>query len=396
MYKRKYVDAWVSLGVVILVAMGIGYRVTGSLAGGVLFTCLIYIVAYLSIVLHELAHAIAALLLGAQVPVVSFGGGQRARVMQLRGRWIVVGFAPSEGLTLIVHRKSERLRLHIALISAAGPVLNLFIAAIAIAIWQSIGSELSEPVQYVLAATILINLLHGVGNLWPMSITTPFGPANSDGKNILESRSLSDQQIQEVLDARLCVLGYIEYLYGDAANAAEIVAPALQKDRVTTALKVLASAAYADSGQAAAGMAVCRAALANADLQADERAALLNNLAYILSHEDSDEALAEADTLSKEAFETAPMLMPIIGTRASVLQKLGYPHAALRLVQDRRFKLESSLHQARVSCIAAKAHAALGNVVAANRCLNKARAKAPGDRCIGETERCLIRNEHPE
>ena len=128
------------------------------------------------------------------------------------------------------------------------------------------------------------------------------------------------------------------------------------------------------------------------DLPRAERAAALNNLAYLLALEGSPESLAEADAHSESAYDLAPMLLAVRSTRAFVLQRLGRAEEALWLTEDHRYRLEANSMRAEVLCTAALAYAQLGKTAAADASIEEAERLAADDTVVIRTRDAIVRS----
>lgn len=385
-YRDMFPGFYVNFAIGAAVALVIGFQMMESVAGAVAFAIAVYVAAYVTIMLHELAHAGAATLVGVGVPVFSVGGGRRLRVTRFAGRWLILGLAPSEGLIYTTYHSRNWFRAKTAFILAAGPLANFACAAIGYAWLGRIEGGLPVYVETAAEIFVVFSLLSGIMNLIPFRSQTPYGPMSSDGQNILDLFSMSEEQVGQAIDQTTFVVAYFEFLFGDKSAVVEMLEPLLVRGDASIAIKILASAAYAETGEIDKGAALCRAALETDGLDTTQHAALLNNLACVLVFKGTLDALAEADSLSKEAYELTPMVLAVRATRASTLVETGREEEALDLICDRRFRIEPKPTQAGVLCTQALAYSKLGRADLASMRLAQATRLAPESDHVARTK----------
>src|SRR5690606_22441586 len=142
---------------------------------------------YLAIVLHELGHFAAARLLGIEIPLMSFGGGLRAKTVKLRDMFLLLSPTPSEGLIIPVYTARKHFRKKALAIFFAGPATNIAAALPGLLVLLPEESpHLPDVAEVGLALWTVINLLLGVTNLFPFSSQSSFGEQRSDGAQILK------------------------------------------------------------------------------------------------------------------------------------------------------------------------------------------------------------------
>lgn len=384
-YRDKFQGFYINIAIGAVLFLVIGYNITGSAFGAVAFALIAYIAAYAAIALHELAHAAAATLVGVGVPVFSIGGGRHVYVSRTPARWLLLGFAPSEGLIILSYPSKNGYRMKAAFISAAGPVFNLACAVALYAWLKQVEGTLPAYPELAAQQLVIFNFLLGVVNLLPFRVNTPYGVMSSDGRSIFEAFAMTDEQVDEAVGQTLFVVAYFEYVFGSKAAVVGMIDPAIDRGDADIAMKILASAAYAETGDLDKGIRLCRAALEADDLDRAQRAALLNNLAYALQFKKTPDALEEAEQLSSEAYSLYPMALAIRSTRALVLVATRREREALALTRDRRFKIEPKPTQANVLCTQATAYSQLGEIERAAESLAAAAQLAPDSDRVART-----------
>jgi predicted Zn-dependent protease len=195
---------------------------------------------------------------------------------------------------------------------------------------------------------------------------------------------ISDEEIERrIADAR-CTEALLAFHYGALERAHTIVAQMLESGAPLGKWRVLATAVLISIGKTQEGIDLARRYLGTGDGTLEERAILMNNLAWALV--DPAQAppaaakLAEADELSAHAFAVLPMANAVRGTRAAVLVAKGQCREAVELLADKRFRLEPSWSRATVKATLALAFAELGDLEQAARTIEEAASLAPGNR----------------
>lgn len=192
-----------------LVTIGIfGVLVTGLLIAEVVvdhepkkLTGLFIIFAWMPlVVIHELAHAFCARLLGWRVCRVVVGFGPRIGSLRVLDVDVEVRLVPIEGFVLPAPRTLRGVRWKSSLIYLAGPGVELLLVLLC---WLAIGEPLYRSTEKIpllgLQAACLAALLGAGWNLVPRSIVTASGKMWSDGMGAIasffEPASRFEQQI---------------------------------------------------------------------------------------------------------------------------------------------------------------------------------------------------------
>ena len=388
-YRKKYRDYYISFTWWTAFAIVMGYQLTGSSLEAVLFASGVYLSLYLAIVLHEIGHVAAAYAVGADVPVVSFGGGLRAKVVKMRNLFVVFSPTPTEGLMIPVHSTNRNYRMKACMISLAGPVVNLLAALGGMAILISGGEDLSEYTHGAVLIWTVTNLFLGIENLFSFSRKTALGTQQSDGARIWNIWSKSDEEIRKLLQFQKLIVASLEFHLGDKEKALTLVEREIDQGNDSFQARMLMTAALADTGRLNRGIELGRKYLEDDGTGLMERALFQNNLAFTLFQTGDESDLHEADRLSAQAIETLPMILAIKSTRGSILIATGRYEEGLSLLDDKRFKLEKRGHRASVKAMQAVGLASLGNRDRASRLLSAARSLDPANRQLRTAEAAL-------
>jgi hypothetical protein len=357
LYREKYQRYYLSWMYWTAVLTALSYYFADSLLLAVGLAAAVYAILYTAIVVHELAHLAAARLTGVRVAAISFGGGLRGAVFRLGDTFVTISPTPTEGMVVPIYSSAARYRLQAFLILAAGPSANLLAAATLGAILLSFGPGIHGGVRVALAMATGINAAVGLSNLAFFTHRTAFGPQKSDGAQIRELFNRSAEQIEEAIRAGNVVRALLEFQLGDRARALQIVEQEIAQGNVTMHTRTLITAALAETGDLDRAIVLAKEYLADESLELLEKTVLQNNLAYALLIGGIESHLHEADRLSAIAYNAIPMLLAIRSTRGAVLAATGRFREGIDLLSDKRFRLESPLHRARVRATLSKARA---------------------------------------
>lgn len=229
---------------------------------------------------HELAHAVTALLVGFEVREVSLGMGPRI-VRRRFGRFrLVLRLYPVSGHTLIL-ATGRGIRAKMIALTAAGPLSHIPVAAWLATldggdvIWDSILGWAPGFVLFYLALNVI-----------PVF--------DNDGRNLFKLMTMPDARLGAISTLSAALSQLAPTLDDPAANPAN----RMQRDAIVAHLQ-------------------------NPGLEPADRAITLNNLAAIDLLMDDPELLDEIDAASAEAMELLPELAAIRNTRGAALIHLG-------------------------------------------------------------------------
>ncbi|MBI3853781.1 MAG: site-2 protease family protein [Verrucomicrobia bacterium] len=328
----------------------------------------------LTIVPHELSHALIAHYVGFRVFAVNIGFGQKLWKGKFLGLDVELKVIPVGGVTLVAPRETKRFRRKLFLIVVAGPLINLAIALLTMAFAGKGVWNWNQVDQRPIPLTMLFyaNVWVLVFNLWPRVIKL-LGNTASDGKQLLNIPFLKSGKIEEA---------HAFWFAGEAARCHDRGdfedanlwferGLALYPNNVLLlngrGLRLLQQSKYEEERN-------CFSSLLKSDSEKPAfRAVILNNIAYTNVLIGKQELLDEADRFSQEAMANLGSMPSIRGTRGAVLAELGRFNEALPLLHDAMQRGASASSKAQNACLIAMAEARQGNVSGAQKFLFEAR-----------------------
>ncbi len=324
------------------------------LASGVLGICLVsfsssagvgwvllnfYLFCILEIILvvpHELAHALTAKALGMRVFRVRLGVGQKIVSFRLFGWDWEIHSVLMGGATQVSARSREGYRTRHALVTLAGPMLNLLVLVWFVArafqghaLITAFSGGLC-PLS-VFAAANLVVLLNA---LWPRAIVTPGGDAASDGLALLQLPGLTDEQITTRLVLYFSLEGGCLRRAGRNRDAMATYDLGLQVTGEDPLLVVEKSALLTDQGQYVEARELLRSIIESPSTSAGVAALAKNNLACTDLYCGCPTHLQEADRCSAEACASYPGIGMFRITRGAVLLAMGDVMSGLELLKE--------------------------------------------------------------
>jgi hypothetical protein len=336
---------------------------------------LIFIAAM--VLLHELAHALTARLLGWRLFKLYLGHGRRVALLRFFGLDYEIRAWPFSGRVLMAPRALRSPRLEYWVISAAGPAANLLILFGLLWLTDVISDEFTRgpaPLAMLAAANLLVLVISLSPYRGQVEEDGQHVPVVSDGVALVTAPFWSDAQVAEVgaayfafesleyirdgrgQDARaLCERGvelypgalhlrltraYACYFVKDYPAARQEWLDVLKRDDLSTDMRVsiLNNIAWVDLQMGSTTWPGMRQqwldVLNVCNLPTDMRALLLNNIAWADLQIGAPELLDEADRYSQEALSSEPGRPPFKGTRGSLLIERGQIDEGLALVQQ--------------------------------------------------------------
>jgi tetratricopeptide (TPR) repeat protein len=188
-----------------------------------------YFINTISIVLHELGHAVAALLVGMEVTEIVIGYGKDIFDIRLFGiDWKIKQF-PTCGAVYVLGRSTFLYRSRMFLISLFGPLTNLILVWLVLELpreFMTIGS----PKIYIFPGIILCFAnIYLVGiSLFPRHVNMYGGWGPTDGLRMLQLPLLSTKEVGEEISKSWLIDGYNLECAGNDRQAIDSFSKAIQ------------------------------------------------------------------------------------------------------------------------------------------------------------------------
>jgi Tfp pilus assembly protein PilF len=328
----------------------------------------------LSILPHELGHALTAKWLGWRVFRIFIGHGRTVFKVKLLGFDTEFRILPFGGLVLEAPRDIAHFHAKHFAIVVAGPLANAILMAASFAAMDGSLSGFGSITRQLLPLQMffIANVLIVIENLWPRQIATVFGKSSSDGKQLLEAlkkdptRALKRHAAGFIWESILC---QETKQFAEAQTWLES-GLRLYPDDLTLLTSfgnnLLSLARFNEARECFVK------ALPRTKQQQFLHFILLNNIAYADALIGGPELLVEADRYSDEAMKNLSWMPSIKGTRGTVLSELGRLDEAIPLLKEAMLTHEVGHNQAQNACLLAIAEARRGDLNAAQRYLEEA------------------------
>lgn len=355
----------------------------------------------LSIVVHELAHAAAAKLLGGTPYCILIGQGKPWAQFRFLGmRWIVRG-PPQGGFTGFALHGTRWFRLRAWLVIAAGPLTHVLWIALALCVWQlAEGATSGWPRIWLRSGSIGFAVLQAIllaYNVWPREWPSQYGTNPSDGMHLLKIPRMSVAELEEQLAGHRSTQLYFDCWRAfeshdhDQAHEYALQMPDSEKFRPVREL-TLAIAEWPLRGVNAS----CeRLAALLDDLEQDHelRPHVLNAMGWFLTITGQPEVLERAEAMAREALDHDPNDPGFVGTLGSVLVAKGELADGRRLLERAR-RVNPPFGRALNSCFLALADLQDGDHKGAAAHLGTAREIDPQCLLLGDVEARLRETAH--
>jgi tetratricopeptide (TPR) repeat protein/Zn-dependent protease len=188
-----------------------------------------YFINTISIVLHELGHAVAALFVGMKITEIVIGHGKDIFDVRLFGiDWKIKQF-PVCGAVYVLGRSNSLYRSRMFLISLFGPLTNLILVWLAVKFPREF-MIISPPTIYVFPGIILcfVNIyLVGI-SLFPRHVNIYGVWAPTDGLRMLQLPFLSTREVGEEISTSWLFDGYKLECAGNDRQAIDSFSKAIQ------------------------------------------------------------------------------------------------------------------------------------------------------------------------
>jgi hypothetical protein len=361
------------LSVLFLILLGAGGLIfTKGREGWILINLSgILIAAWISILPHELGHALGARLVGLKIHGIVWGSGPVLARGVFRGIPYRLHAFPLAGVTYTEIRDGAWFRLQRLVVVLAGPMSQIVMLYIAVVLlrdaWQNESLTLAfSPLSSFIAANFLL-----LTNLFPYINKATGVP--SDGKQILALLSPNGMQVYRQCEGRSAMTE--AYLHLEARQwiaAKEAIRPSLERHPNDWNLGIMSSLISGQMGMHEEALAKARQLLELESLNPAQEAWTLNSIAWhqiaIGDPSFADEALKN----SRTAYEAYPWEPSCISNWGHAQALYGNPDTALALLTDKRMRLNNNSDRAIVECALAHTRARLGMLVEARQGIQRA------------------------
>jgi len=362
--RRHAFEGWYQIAVIIggIIGYILLWSNPWSVAGRFLTVFfLVDLFLVLSIVPHELGHAIAGRLLGWRVFAIVIGVGKQVFKFRLFGIIFSFRWLPICGITQLAPMDTRWFRLKRFFVYLAGPAINASIAAAILLIWWDSWRDsgfwgLPRPARICIWANLWIM----AANLWPFQSKILNRP--SDGKQLLKTFSKGQKDAEELQAARFAIEAMLrrdEYM--DNEGAREWCNKGLALFPQNLLLLNVSGVLCLDQHDFSRAREIFLQLLPRETKPNGTRYIILNNIAYADALIGDSGLLPEADTYSKEAYAAVPWIPSITGTRGTVLVAMGQIEAGIKLLKESFERAWSPRSKAENACHLAMAYARLGN-----------------------------------
>jgi hypothetical protein len=337
---------------------------------------LFHVFGILATVPHELGHALAARASGMHVFQVAVGVGKKIFECRMFGVLVEFRTIPYGGVTMALSPSRENFRLRQFVYALAGPVANLIVALIVLAVvgWDRIADF--KPHQKISPWALLFasNALVFVTNLIPRSFPSPMGQMISDGGHIVRAFVMKKEHVEELRKAFYLAHAEAARQRYDMKAAAEWIERGLREYPNDRGLLLQRGVVLIEAREFSEARALFQKLLQDSD--ADDlglRALLMNDIACVDALIGGRDLLDEADEYSDYAIKILPWMAGVKGTRGTVLVERGDLLDAIPLLEASLREAEEPWGRAQSACFLAIAHARRGDHENAATYLNLAR-----------------------
>jgi Zn-dependent protease len=349
------------------------------------------------VVLHELAHALTARLMGMRVFAIFLGYGRPFLSRRLFGiRWNLAAL-PVGGATAIGGPPMQGYRLRLFLTYLSGPAIHAvaLLLAMALGILSAMFGTLGGSIFWSMVAAVagyltISNLLLLIGSLIPRQAIGVTGLSGSDGWNLLSIPFLKDQELSARYAGYFAQEAVEAVAQGDESGARRWIDQALAQAPEQSATRNGLGYVLLELGEAEAARRVFSELVAGAaDERPEARAMLMNNLAYTDAMLGHPELMDEAEAMSRAAYENAPWIPSIVGTRGAVMVSCGQLVEGIELLKQAMARQTDPRGRAADACWIAIAQARQGDREAARRSLAMARPLDPGSPILARARQAI-------
>ncbi len=378
--RRWVVEAVFGFLLMPLIGLAAYLLFPGFWVGELVLFCSVYIIVSIPItIVHELAHATAARLLGFRAFGIRVGVGKLLYTTRLLGMRWEFHFVPLAGATSVGGPPGPNYRLRSFIIYAAGPLTHAAIAFFC---------GLALPILSLMETNILVysfvmliffgSLLSLAVNLWPRRTPSLNGVAGTDGWQMFHLLTEKPAELTRRYAAYYAMESLEAYKDNDVRAAKAWVDRGLAlSPKDVNLLNVLGFVYIRTTDFAAARQAFIQALEAEADLPPGVKYLLLNNIAFADLMLADPALIPQADEYSAQAYQQVPWEPAVSGTRGAALVTLGRPDEGLPLLKFALDKNPDKMGKATEACWIARGELRRGRRLEAVRYLEAARSLDP-------------------
>ena len=394
--KRDAANDWIYFGTYLFLGLlGVVLAFYKSQWGFLLLTFfLFHLFGIFATVPHELGHALAARAFDMHVFQVVVGVGKKLFECRILGVLVEFRTIPYGGFTLALSEEHGRVRIRQFMYALAGPVANLIVALVVLAVvgWDRIADF--KPHQKVSPWTLLFasNALVFITNLIPRSFPTATGQMVSDGVHLIRAFTLKKEHLDDLRSSYYAAHASAARQRCDTKGAAEWIDRGLKEYPADRALLLHHGTNLIEAQRFPEARAVFQKLLQECD--ADDlgfRALLMNDIACANALMGGPDAsrLEQADEYSDYALKVLPWMSGVKGTRGMVLVECGALQDGIRLLEAALHNAEEPWGRAQSACFLVIAEARRGDAEAAAAYLKLARQLHPDCFLIPKAEQAL-------
>lgn len=355
--RSNFRRAWFLPSLVIAGAFGyVANRLLpgGSFLGHVLTNiCFIGVFVVLTILPHELGHAIVARAVGWRVYQIVIGIGKPLLKRRWFGVLVDIRTLPIAGATWIAPKNTRWYRLKRFVTILAGPAVNAGMAVgVAVVIQGNLRNFDYDALPTWARLFVMANVFVVVVNLWPHQPKSGFD-LPTDGKQLLQLISFRKDAIDQVQAQRFTFEAMLCRERSDLEGARSWCDKGLALYPEDLHLLNVGGIVYLDEQKYELARGMFLKLLSKEKQPPAMRFLLLNNLAYADALSEKPELLPEADNYSRDAYAGLPWMPSIVGTRGTVLVAMGKYDAGMVLLKKSmedadtaRSKAENACHMA--------------------------------------------------
>jgi hypothetical protein len=386
--ERIYLMTYVFLGV-----LGVALAAMNSQWGFLLLTFfLFHVFGILGTVPHELGHALAARALNLHVFQVVVGVGKKLFECRILGVLVEFRTIPYGGYTLALPVDGQHFRIRHFIYALAGPVANLIVALIILAVagWDRIADfrphEKISPWSLVFASNALIF----ISNLIPRAYPSATGWTVSDGLHLIRALTMKEGDIGHLRATAFAMHWRAAHEKGDMSSAATWIDRGLQEFPEDRTLLIHHGNNLVEAERVDEARALFKKLFQ--EVEADDvagRALLMNDIASVDTLTGTKELLDEAAEYSDHALKVFPWSASIKGTRGAVFVRRGQLADGIDLLQCSLQESEERGTRAQHACWLAIAETQRGKYEAARSYLKTARELQSECFLIARAERAI-------